>query len=273
MRARVLAVVMLAGALTVIAPATAAGSSITGVFLGGTGPDNLAANGGGNIQQVFGAAAAAWQLLLLDNVNVVIDYGWQDNLGPLAATFAGLPHGSIAVQTGSYWFLDLTPGAHTEYATSQTSYATFGPTVLNYGTGFTGGTGAAAGFDLYSILLHEIGHVLSFGPNAFADWTSDFDADVTGPASYAGISLPVPTGCCHLGLPSGYTGTAPLLFPFLDTGERRLISEADLLFVAQGGGWTQLNTSQLAAVPEPGTLSLLTLGVAAVLLRRRRRCS
>ena len=273
MRFRSAGILFVAGLLSAAAPAPVSASSITGVFIGGTGPDNLAANGGGNIQQIFAAAAAAWEQLLLDDVNVIIDYGWEDGAGAvLASTFAGLPHGGLTVANGHDWFLDLTPGDNSEYANSLNTSATFGTVELLYGVGFTGGSDVADGFDLYSILLHEIGHVLSFGPSAFADWSADNDADITGPAPYTGIALPVPTGCCHLGLPDGYVGTAPLMFQFFNNGSRRLISEADLLFVAQGGGWQNINTAPFAAatVPEPGSLTLLTLAGLGFAVRRLR---
>ena len=58
----------------------------------------------------------------------------------------------------------------------------------------------------------------------------------------------------------------------IDFGERKLISDADLLFVAQGGLWEQLNEeSRFAPVAEPGTFALRGLGVAGLARRRRAR--
>ena len=54
-------------------------------------------------------------------------------------------------------------------------------TTLNYSVGLSGGTGAAEGFDLLTVLIHEIGHALSFvNPNVVLDYA---DGDVPEPAS------------------------------------------------------------------------------------------
>ena len=140
---------------------------------------------------------------------------------------------------------------------------------VNYGVGVTGGTGAADGTDLLSVLIHEIGHVLRGGsPDALAD-AADGDVDVTAPRPLAGLEIPVTPGDFHLARPAGYAGLDPIMFPFIDVAERRLISDADLLYVAQGGNWQEVDPARFAAVPEPATLLLLGSGLAAVSVRRR----
>jgi len=72
MRRAMKGIVTLAVFLTIAAPAAAA--SIHGNLLSFVaGPDNSPANGGGTLEDVFGAAALYWELALLDNVDVVID--------------------------------------------------------------------------------------------------------------------------------------------------------------------------------------------------------
>jgi len=85
MRRAMKGIVTLAVFLTIAAPAAAA--SIHGNLLSFVaGPDNSSANGGGTLEGVFGAAALYWELALLDNVDVVIDYFWDFNSGALAAS-------------------------------------------------------------------------------------------------------------------------------------------------------------------------------------------
>jgi len=268
MRRAAITLFAFAGWLGGAAPAGAL--SIQGQFVASAGPDGDPAHGGGDIEAIFSAAAAQWEAALLDDVTVTITYFWDDNPGPLGYSVGDSRTGSIGIPNMHQLFLDATPGASEEYAAPALATATLGGTDSNYGIGFTGGSGAAAGFDLLTILLHEIGHVLSFGPNAFADY-ADGDVDVTAPRPLAGLALPVAGACCHLATPAGYTGFEPLMNPFISSGERSGISDADLLFVAQGGEWAQLDPSRLAAVPEPGTLALVGLGAVGLAARRRDR--
>ena len=93
--------------------------SITGNFLSAaTGPDNQAATGGGNIQDIFDAAASCWEAVLLD----AVDYDWFD-VPPggtlLAFSFGDARTGFINVVNGQNWFMDASPLAHDEYTTPE----------------------------------------------------------------------------------------------------------------------------------------------------------
>lgn len=234
----------------------------TGTF---AGPDNSPANGNGTIDDVFAAAAAFWEQAILDPVTITIPYQWE-NTGSGLGFYDGT---TIYASALNPWFVDATPLANEEFTTTESHLATVNGTTLNYSVGFSGGTGAAINFDLLTVLIHEIGHVLSFvNPNVFADY-ADGDVDVTAPRPLAGLTLPL-TGV-HLGTPSGYAGMNPVMFPTLEPGERRLISDADLLFVAQSGLWQQLDPNRFQSVPEPATCCLLGLGAALTLRRRRAR--
>jgi hypothetical protein len=265
MRWQIAAVTALFGFLSLSAPAAAI--TITGTYLPlSSGPDNVPANGGGNIGAVFEAAAHQWELAILDDVAVTIDFFWEPIPDALAFSFGDTVSGSIAVTTLADWFVDATPETSEEYLTQAISHASLGGTTLTYGLGFSGGLDAANGHDLFTVLLHEIGHILSAGPN-IGNECSDGDVDVAAPLPFAGVAIPT-FNCFHVGLPSGYTGFNPLMFPFVSTGERSFISDADLLYVAQNGGWTNVDTSDATAIPEPASVMLVGFGGLGWVLRR-----
>ena len=268
------AVIALVGVLSSSAPASAL--AITGNFLSSTtGPDDQPALGGGNIQQIFGAAASYWEAILFDPISVVVDYGWFDEPPGstlLAFSFGDARTGFLNVVNRQDWFLDPSPLVPNEYTTPEFVVTNYGGFLVNSGVGFSGGTGAAAGYDLLTVLIHELGHVLGNRPETALDY-ADGHVDITSPRPLAGLALPVIGGCCHLTDGDGIPGFNPSLFPFTNLGERRLISDADLLFVAQGGLWDQVDESRFesASVPEPGSLTLLGLGLCVAEWSRRRR--
>ena len=267
MRPRLVSTLVAVGLLVAAAPAHAL--SILGVYSDTfAGPDNSAANGGGNIQSIFATAADYWEQLILDDVTVTIPFGWVPGSSGLGA-FNGI---DISFPSEQPWFLDLTPSAHDEYTSPASVTASLDGTSVNYGVGFTGGFGAAQGYDLLTVMLHEIGHALTFSKGTagpFLDYQDGF-VDVSSPRPLAGLRIPVPTGCCHVGTPTGYTGLQPLLFPTVGAGERRLIADVDLLFVAEGGQFEQLDPTRFQA-PEPSTLALVGIAAAGLVRRRRQR--
>jgi hypothetical protein len=267
MRVRVLSTLVVAGLLAASVPAHAL--SILGIYSDTfAGPDNSTVNGGGNIENIFAAAADYWEQVILDDVTVTIPFGWVPGSSGLGA-FNGI---DISFPSEQPWFLDPTPFVHEEYTSATSVTASLDGTPINYGVGFTGGFGTAQGYDLLTVMLHEIGHALTFSSGTagpFLDYQDGF-VDVTSPRPLAGLRIPVPTGCCHVGTPASYTGLQPLLFPTLGQGERRLIADVDLLFVAEGGQFEQLDPSRFQA-PEPGTLALFAIAAVGLARRRGRR--
>jgi hypothetical protein len=88
------------------------------------------------------------------------------------------------------------------------------------------------------------------------------DLTVEDPLPYAGSVLPYRDS--HLMLNDA------LMFPSLPFSERRLISDADLLFVAQQRGFTDVSLRGVT-VPEPASAMLLGAGLLAVARRSASR--
>jgi hypothetical protein len=232
--------------------------------------------GGGDFADVFRAAADVWEQAILDDVTVRISFGWIDNVAPdvLAQALSGGRNGLVGFSRRiSNWFLDPTPSVSEEWTTLIEGFADLGAGPLNMGRELTGSTGIVLdSVDLFSVALHEIGHVLSVTPALFANG-QDGDIDVTAPRPFAGSGIPVVRNDpAHLTVPAGYSGPRPSMFPSPELGARHLLSDADILYVAQGGGFVDVALG-VSAVPEPSLLTLYGAGaaVAAALVARRRR--
>jgi hypothetical protein len=252
---------------------------------GGIAPGNIA--GGGTLAGVFHAACDVWEQAILDPFTLTLTFRWGPEPGSTLAshtllTQGGTPHrettGLINVDNDDTFafFLDPTPIVHTEWTTYTESFADLGGGILNTGHVYTGATGSAVGrFDLFSILLHEIGHALglSSANTAFLAERGDNDVDVTAPRPFPGSAIPLDGGSAHTN-----AGALPdtLLFPGIGTGTRRLPTAADILANAQVSRFQNLNLNPTAAAaPEPFSGALLgTVGLAvtgAVFQRRLRR--
>lgn len=245
--------------------------TIVGVNLGiGMPPESSA--GGGDIDVLFAAAAGLWERAIRDEHTVTIQYGWgrlPEFLG-YAIPFEedGRTAGGTLFITNApdvTWFLDATPLGDLEYGPRRDDFADYGGAsgAMNVGRTYAAtDAGAIAGYDALSVLLHEIGHTLGVvdGFTGFLHETADGDVDVTDPLPHAGASIPVLADGDHLEAPTAMYG-------FFSRGERRLLSAADVLAVAQGNGFAHVDLDP-ARVPEPATLALVALGLAGLLVHR-----
>ncbi len=245
--------------------------TITRNFTGGTASANV--SGTGTLQTLFNAAADVWEAAILDSHNLTLNYSWS-NLGSgtlgqhSMGTQGGAPHretsGTIQFSnnSGIDWFMDSTPFNHSEYTTFTASTANLGGGVVNTGRVYTGSTGLAVGnTDMMSVMLHEIGHALgmSSANTAWQGETGDGDVDVQAPRPFAGTVIPMVSGA-HINI-----GTS-LMFPSIGTDTRRWISAVDILANAEVSNFTDLN---LNPVPEPATMVMAGLGLAAIIRRKR----
>ena len=216
-------------------------------------------SGGGTLSSVFNAAADFWEPLIHDNVTIDMQFRWLQ-LGSDLAQAEIFMNGDVIISFDSdtSWFADSTPASHSEYGPLQTNQIGG----LTSGEYFTGGTGHALNFDLFSVALHEIGHGIA-GFNPFAQ-----PITVQAPLPAAGLTIST-TATSHL---NSASYPEALMVEGIGPGRRRLVSDYDLLAVAQTGGFTSVSV-----VPEPSSLFYMSLSVAVAcgisLYRKRKHLS
>lgn len=277
------AVPVLACALCLAVPCEASADLIIlGNFIGGE--QKGSSFGGGNIVDIFDAAAAAWESVIRDDFTLRIDYGWGPDPGGyhFLTQQGGDPNretaGTILVNPqifndGTYapLYMDPNPSDNAEFTSYQETAEDFGGGSLNTGRILQM---AVAGIpyylDLYTVISHELGHALGMS-NAnvtFVAEAADGGIDVYGPQPYAGSYLPLATN--NFGVTSHLAIQGAVMTGLFPNG-RQLLSDADILATAQLGGWTTTLSPAPAPTPEPATAFLVGTAILAIVSGRRYR--
>ena len=196
-------IVSIAAMLVLCVPSQARAIAIITNFIGGSAP--ATAVGGGNLPDVVRAAADVWELAIRDTFTVTFDFGWaplptagEHDLLQQGGTPNRETHGQILFDSEFTLplFIDPTPQFAEEYQSFTATSQSFGAGLINVERYFSDPTGAALGaIDLFSIVMHEIGHGLGIS-NAnvsFISESADGDIDITTPTPYAGSVIPLAT--------------------------------------------------------------------------------
>jgi hypothetical protein len=239
-----LATACAAHALTIETRFVAPGGLIPSVGTATAAPTS--AVGGGNLSAIVRAAADAWERLIPDTHHFTLDFGWFDTSLYSNAAYhvpgasGGWPmrpvSGSLAFNSSATnslaMFLDPTPSLNEEFRFDQRTFTDLGAGPIETSLQFIGNTEVSRStIDLYTTALHEIGHALGLTKwQPFLLETLDGDIDITLPP-FAGSSIPVTV--THINLPQS------LLSDRRMWGQRREITQVDLLAVCQSSGFNQ----------------------------------
>ncbi len=211
------------------------------------------------------ASGNCWESIILDPVTVTILLGYKDLDGNtlMSATAdvisGGHPTvGHVNADIGMNFRFEMSPLTSTDFNLTQTIvrdltstqkylyYNTSLPNSLpqdvlevSYG-GWAFDSPASNGFDAFSVLSHEVGHVLGLSTSmaeneTFGDW--DYDLPFLGTAQAAvrtvGSDPEDINSYTHIATPS-------LMSPSIAQGWRDMPSATDILAIAATGNWTYL---------------------------------
>lgn len=219
---------------------------------------------GARLMALAQAAADYWEDIIRDAHTLDLTIRYENGLPPgliglwTIGTESGgrADTGTIGIRGLTTWFYDTTPAVHSEFAMTQTLFRNAGGAEAGNFTGTVPGTleinfmglanpgapaAAQTGSDLYSVLLHEMGHALGMSVqlSTCATEVQDNDFDIN-PALANGNSFAVVMG----GTTGAHTAcTQCLMNPGIGTGRRRLPSATDVLALATcpNPGWSQID--------------------------------
>lgn len=187
-------------------------------------------------------------------------------LGAQALSASNLGQGgNVAFDgSGNQAWIDLLNSTNSTLA-----YKPFGGGLsLNLNTNWYSGTDpnvTPGAYDMYSIVAHELGHVLGFGLYNFVDaWTANvnnLNHTFTGSAAtiaYGG-ALPLTTTNQHIASGTTFEGQTMIMTPTIGSGTRRYWTVPELESLVDIG---------YVAVPEPSALLLFLLGIPLLLKRK-----
>ena len=209
-------------------------------------PHQVTQGGGGSMAEIFDAAAEYWETAITDGSTVSIDYGWVNLPGNgFGQSFLqGTSYGAIAVDnvsTAANYYLDNTPRTNEEYNVLTPFTANLGGGTVNTGRRYsspTSSSDASGRYDLLTILMHEIGHII--GVNSLF---SSF-SPITSPLPFAGTSIP--NNGFHF---TGNNVENSIMYSPFGTSQRRTLSEIDILAVAQYNGYTSIDLNPILDPP------------------------
>ncbi len=213
-------------------------------FIGGAPPQNTA--GGGNLIDVFNAAARRWESAYDDPFTLTLHFGWAP-LGD-AATHTLVEQGGdenrelegtiLFDNSGAVsFYLDPTPLIDEEFRRRSDEYQDLGAGLVSVARIYSEPIGDAAGHsDLLSVALHEIGHALgmSGGNASFVAAVREGGIGLTAGLPFAGTVIPLSSN--HFGLVPHFDATRVAygsLMSGVNSDERRLPSALDILANAQ----------------------------------------
>ncbi|MEM1445886.1 MAG: hypothetical protein AAGF84_07520 [Planctomycetota bacterium] len=231
---------------------------------------------GSRLTDIIGAAADYYEDRIGDNHRLVVQYYYFD-FGPtsnLGSTTLRTELGGRVTEvfirvaknpagSANNWYYDSNPQDSSEYSMgvtrvgdlsgSQRSDCFRGDEPDTLEVGYTGwGSGSAAGKrDLYTVVLHELGHALgmlstaSTAQSEAGDGDYDFRTDQLGGRSAAVTTVSGTTN--HL------RPTTTVMWESLSAGQRRLPSATDLLAIASASDFTQLDLERKSFARDGGT--------------------
>lgn len=237
--------------------------------------DSLAAivSNGGNSYQAGISLLVDSGPILTDPISVAQDtilvYVGASSLGGNTLGIGGNGYNA----TGTSDFIDLLKTRGQVEPTSENFTPTTGQIVFDSDTNWyldndVTTVEAFSGYDFYSVVVHELGHVLGVGTSDawFADISGSNFVGANAVATYGG---PVPladSGHVDTSILSSFMGALqePSLTPSIASGQRKYLTDLDWALLADVG-W------QVTAVPEAQTWAMMLAGLGLLGWRMRRR--